>query len=80
MLQCLSKAEVPQLSTVTWENCMIDDYPCSCSTNVTIESCTFRGPWPLPESEPSQLASLALFDIHRNDGTPMKESTTPSEI
>ena len=59
---------------------MIDDYLWSCSSSVAIESCTSRGPWPLPEAEPSQLASLALSGIHRNNGTPVKESTKSSEI
>ena len=64
MQQCLSKADVPQLNMVTWENCRIDDYLCSYFTSVTMESCTSRGPWLLLEIELSQLASLALSHKH----------------
>ena len=80
MTQCLSKAEVPQLNMTTWENYRIDDYPCSYSTSVAIEACTFQGLWLLPEAELSQLASLALSGKHQNTRTPTKEITTQSEI
>ena len=72
MLQCQFRDEVPQLSTVTWESCRTNGSPCSCSTSATNESCTFRGPWPLREAEPSLLTSQALSDRHQNDETPAK--------
>ena len=73
-------AKVSQLSMVTSESCTTNGCPCSCSTSVTNESCTFLGPLPLPKAEPSQLASQASSDKHRNDETPVKERTTPLEM
>ena len=57
---------------MTLGSCRTDGCLCSCSTSATNESCTFRGPLPLPEAEPSLLASQASSDKRRNDGKPVK--------